>query len=345
MKFLERFPYSCIYLCIFLFVIACKTRQFNDSKNDSTKAETRIQKCIFPTKSEFASQNEPARKSTFENIFQLSSFAKMSQIQFLAKSGADLKNWVLRTITPLNMGCNSLLKGDVVAFGKEPFVTFVDTALKLYNFETVESTITFPQWGGFFHPFSNKKEFFEVHLLAAINSTITVNKDKKWRAQGEEVIHGVPLDETDLTAAEEIQKEGLISVESYSEKEAFKNSFGNMVYGKFLHYPHSSNVVRLLKEFAQQYSESKKSFESKSISSANYIDSVARLVRRCVTIHPFADGNGRTCQLWGLSALVRMQIPHALLWAGDDVLMLEKDFANQFSQGVSGHKEFLNLKE
>ncbi len=360
MKFSSKILKRQIFLYICLFAVSCKTRQFNvpktshkesettnEIKSETTnekKSETTNKKCIFPVASEFAPQNEVARKDALETISQLNSFAKMSGIKFLGNSSSDLKNWVLRAITPLNMGCASLIKNDVIAFGKESFVTFVDTALKLYNLEAIETNIVFPQWEGLFHPFANKKEFFEIHLLAAINSSITDNKDKNWRAQGEEVIHGVPLDETDLRAAEEIAKEGLISIESYSEKEAFKNTFGNMVYGKFLHYPHSNRVVRLLKEFSQKYSESKKSFELKSISKADYIDAVARLVRRCVTIHPFGDGNGRTCQLWGLSALVRMQIPHAVLWAGDDVLMLEKDFANQFSKGVTLHENFLGQK-
>jgi hypothetical protein len=74
-----------------------------------------------------------------------------------------------------------------------------------------------------------------------------------------------------------------------------------------------------------------------------FIRGVANASRDCIAIHPFPDGNGRSCRVWAFYALSRRNIPFPLIWRikgdfFDDGAAWERRFVD----GVKLHRQFID---
>ena len=140
-----------------------------------------------------------------------------------------------------------------------------------------------------------------------------------------------PLSEDEIARLKEITGEGILSMTHYDTP--WKNAYGQMVTGDFLVYAKGDQVSKFLVKLNDDFLA-----DSKVSDEQMYIDASARLVRRCLAIHPFHDGNGRSCTLLGVWALARRGIPHSVTWAGEDILLRESDWRQKFRDGITYHR-------
>jgi hypothetical protein len=178
----------------------------------------------------------------------------------------------------------------------------------------------------------NQKEF--IGTLQALNRRIAGNDKAKFRVAGDEVMHSVPLTPEEEKVMVGIEKEGLLKVIAINQP--FKNAYGDMVTGRFISYPRGMDVSKHIAALAATYEN------SLAKPAAEFQDDAAKIMRRCVTIHPFHDGNGRTCTLIALWMQAKRQSPHAVIWAGEDILLPEEVFVQRFRDGVQFHE---NIKK
>jgi hypothetical protein len=78
-----------------------------------------------------------------------------------------------------------------------------------------------------------------------------------------------------------------------------------------------------------------------SLGQREYVDAIAHGVRTCIAIHPFEDGNGRSCRTWAAYALAQRKEYHPLLWQGEDVSLMPLRWESRFAAAVALHREFV----
>jgi hypothetical protein len=286
--------------------------------------------CAVPKMPDYDSHlNDPVQQAALEQALKDSNLLSDGKDIVGTASPEALKRWILFTLTPLSMGCKNYAKGGAQKYGADAFAGFVKTAItamrKVSSGGVVPIKYGMFEWAG---KSEKQKEF--IGTLQAINRRIAGDDKAKFRVAGEEVIHGSPLTPAEEKNMVEISKEGLLKVVTYNEP--FKNAYGEMVSGNFLSYPLGADVSKHISTLAATYEK------SLSKSAAEFQDDAAKIMRRCITIHPFHDANGRTCTLIALWMQAQRKLSHAVIWSGEDILLQENEFVQRFRDGIQFHE-------
>jgi hypothetical protein len=299
-------------------------------KSDPKSGASQSQYCAVPKRTDYSSHlNDPAQLSLLSNIVSKLGLEARGKDLIGTSNQEQLKLWVLYAFAPLSMGCRNYDQGGIQKYGSESFSNFVSTALRLVDrsasllIEPVKVNDL-----SFIGASNSQKEF--VGMLNAINRSITGQSNARFRSAGEDVLHGIPLSAEEESQLKDIEKEGYLKVVTYAEP--FKNASGDMVSGRFLLYPNGADVSRHIKELSATYER------ALSLETNAYRAEAGKIMRRCITIHPFHDGNGRSCTLLAAWILAQRSIPHAVVWAGEDVLLKEEEFVSRFVEGIRFHE-------
>jgi len=289
--------------------------------------------CGVPNDTDFLESSVDA--PSVAAISEVQSGPKFADAKEILKIRSSIEQkWILRAVTPLNMGCDSFRKKGLLAYGQGSYVSFANLLLSL----------SVPAEKGGMAPMGSKFKSSQsknsmsgyplVDMLRAINSKVADNPLGKTRVAGEEVLDSNPLTNEQLVMLKQNMKEGILT--SYHYDKPWKNAYGEMVTGDFLGYAKGADVEKHLMEWNDVFLD-----ESKALDEKIYIEATARMVRRCGGIHPFHDGNGRSCTLVGVWALANRRIPHSVIWAGDDVLLSQSEWIQRFQKGVDFHRALL----
>ncbi|MEI8027038.1 MAG: Fic family protein [Pseudomonadota bacterium] len=325
--------YFFLNLCILSISMGCRSQGQPDLISNELQGATGKKYCGVPNESDFSATEVESQSESA--ILDVQSSPKFTEAKTILKiQSPSEKNWILNALTPLNMGCDSFHKKGILAYGKESYVSFANLLLSLY-LPPKENGLA-PLSTKFKSSRSNDltSQYPIVDMLRTINVKVTDNPLGKTRVAGEKVLDSNPLSDQQLTTLKENMKEGILT--SYHYDKPWKNAYGDMVTGDFLGYAKGSNVERHLKEMNDVFIN-----ETRSSNEQKYIEATARMVRRCVGIHPFHDGNGRSCTLLGVWALGQKNIPHSVIWAGDDVLLSPTEWAQRFQKGVDYHRALI----
>ncbi len=239
--------------------------------------------------------------------------------------------WTKRAITPTQMGCDSFQKGGGAKYGAAGYkslIKAVSTAVVAEKLASADMSFAASD------PFRSEADFPDVFALRAIRTVIVGGR-------GELRTHDIIVDGTPLTP-EQIQTVKGLSLEGYlgiyHTDVPFKNAYDEMVKGDFVQYPRLANVVPLLKKWQGEVNQIGQRGESE----AALVAQIAKASRACVSIHPFDDGNGRSCLVWAYWALVRKNIPFPILWAGEDLFLTPEEYGKRFNEGVAAHRELFS---
>ncbi len=324
--------YLFLNLWILSISLGCRSQLQEDLNSSNLQEATGKKYCSVPIDSDFPAGGLESQSE--EAILDVQSSPKFAAAKTILKiQSPSEKKWILRAVTPLNMGCDSFQKKGLLSYGKESYLGFANLLLALYLSPTDGGLA--PLDIKFKTPNNSPTSRYPiVDMLRAINAKVADNPLGKTRAAGEEVLDSNPLTPEQMSMLNQNMKEGILT--SYHYDKPWKNAYGDMVTGDFLGYAKGSNVERHLKDLNDVFLN-----EGKSSSEQKYIESTARMVRRCVGIHPFHDGNGRSCTLLGVWALGQRNIPHSIIWAGDDVLLSPTEWIQRFQKGVEYHRSLI----
>ncbi|MEY3904038.1 MAG: Fic/DOC family [Pseudomonadota bacterium] len=320
-------------ISLFLFSIAVGCSGQGKSEKPATQLTSHEDTtfCSVPKASDFDSHlSDVEQTNTLRAALEKSKLKSDSNLVVGTSSEESLMRWILFALTPLSMGCKNYEKGGVQKYGEKAFVNFVSVAADalrknaLGGLAPVEAKQTAHR-----NLTQNQKKF--IGILLAINRRVREDQKADFRSPGQDVIHGVPLSAQEELVMKDISKEGLLKVVTYDRP--FKNATGDMVSGRFLHYPTGSEVIKHIVGLSEFFEK------SQSKNNQDYQDDTARIMRRCITIHPFPDANGRTCTLTALWMQAQRKLPHSVLWSGEDVLLQESEFVLRYQKGVNFHEE------
>lgn len=288
--------------------------------------------CAVPQMSDFDSHlNDSEQKKTLQAALEQSKLKRDGKSLVGTTSDDSLTRWILFTLTPLSMGCQNYKAGGPQKYGQQAFANFVAVAADALRAETPAGITPIDVKLAQTSQLSNPQKKF-IGTLVALNRRLRSDDKATFRVSGEDVIHGVPLTPQEELALKEISKEGLLKVVAYAQP--FKNAIGDMVSGRFLSYPSGSEVVKHIVALSAQYEK------ALTKSDQEYKDDAARIMRRCISIHPFHDANGRTCTLTALWMQSQRKLPHSVLWSGEDILIKENEFILRYKNGIKFHEEF-----
>jgi|GEM_PF-5913389 len=320
----------------------CRTRTFGEGSASGRSGSSSALRgvvndttggCVHPTAADFESQQTtPADRGAMRSaLFHFpNGFFTKAPYQVLAQSREE---WLRRTVVPLNMNCDTYKSKGILKYGDDAWNGFVSTyalaasgsdelALRkhaIFSFGKFDSVSRYPM----------------LNILRGLNKRISGTKEGGELRDGKTgIFHSIPLTEKELLAFDKIRREGVIEV--FERKEPFANAYGEMVSGKFIQYPEGPLLEALVEKFESEAQGVLKRADVRST-----ILGAGRLMRRCVSIHPFHDGNGRTCTLFAVYLLAKHGIPHSVIWAGEDVLLTEPEWISRFERGVSDHQALL----
>lgn len=351
-------------LLLISLVISCKSNSIKDPQLAETSSVEGKVYCAVPKKQDFAKITDASgRDAALTRVIASEKFAAVKVI--LGIPDGEEKEWLLRAITPLGMGCSSFFERDITAYGQDSYVNFANLVLSMYLPSEAGGIKPLTESRGRFSMDETRdpKKFPILATLRAINSQVAIaskGPNNRKLNPGEiiftnpkgEFRDGDRIDSNVLTAEQAKQLEENIEGEKILQKfliEENKDKKDKPVMAKsedgtetplppgtYLAYPPASQVKSLLKKMNDQFMT-----ESKGANEEKIIDAAATLMRRCVSIHPFGDGNGRTCTLIGAWVLAQRKIPHSVIWAGDDVLLKNSVWINRYREGAAFHKALL----
>ena len=316
-----------------LFIVGCRSTGNTQSIGSDLQASPGKVYCGVPQESDFS------RSGSNEESDSLLSKLQKSDVFSRVKGALSIPptqevSWLVKAVAPLSMGCGSFSKNGILTYGSDSYINFTNILQSIYLPPTAGGLI---ELKAKFNStvFSGDASLYPiVDILRAINAKVANNPSGKVRRAGEEVLDSNPLSEEEVIRLREITEEGILSMSHYDIP--WKNAYGQMVTGDFLVYAKGDQVSKFLVKLNDDFLA-----DSKINDEQVYIDASARLVRRCLAIHPFHDGNGRSCTLLGVWALARRGIPHSVAWAGEDVLLRELDWRQKFRDGVQYHRSII----
>ncbi|MEY3901858.1 MAG: hypothetical protein RL189_1164 [Pseudomonadota bacterium] len=318
-------------LFFFFLIVACSDQGKTEKTHTHLTSREDTTFCSVPQTSDFDShlsdvEQAKALRAALEN----SNLKNDGKLVVGTSSEESLTRWILFALTPLSMGCKNYEKGGVQKYGEKAYVNFVSVASDALRSDALGglAPVEVKQTANF-NLTKNQKKI--IGILLAINRRVREDQKADFRVPGQDVIHGVPLTAQEELVMKDISKEGLLKVVTYDRP--FKNASGDMVSGRFLHYPTGSEVIKHILALSEVFEK------SQSKNNQDYQDDTARIMRRCITIHPFPDANGRTCTLTALWMQSQRKLPHSVLWSGEDVLLKESEFVLRYQKGVKFHEE------
>jgi len=280
------------------------------------------------------SLDQGRRTALLQKIARSTDFREVAGGALSGREGA-YQQWILRAVSPLVMGKEELMAGDIFQYGDEAFETFSHTVTSAYASPARGGLVPMPRGSHLVDAIRDETKYPVLATLRTINKELVHNRNGEFRGSGHEVMHSIPLTPQEILAANDLAKDGYLSV--HEIKTPFKNAYGKMVTGQFIYYPPGNQVSNMLKKMNVQFSAELAAATKEN----DKITAIARMVRRCITIHPFGDGNGRSCSVLGVWALARQGIPHSLQWAGEDILLGEKLWIERYRQGIEAHRQLL----
>ena len=314
-----------------VFYASCSTNGKDTVTAQTSSSDEGSTFCAVPRVSDFDKHlNSAEQKATLRAALESSKLMTDGQSLIGTQSPESLMQWILYALTPLSKGCKNYELGGVQRYGEKAFANFVAVAVDSMRSDPEGE----PQRVGLslrLNPnlSSTQKEF--INALLNINRRIREDSDANFRTRGQDVIHGVPLTAQEELTVKEISSEGLLKVVTYDRP--FKNASGDMVSGSFIQYPPGQEVFRLVASLAKFYEEAQKKDDEE------YQRDAARIMRRCLAIHPFLDGNGRSCTILAIWMQSKRNLPHSVLWSGEDILLKESEFVLRYEDGIRFHKE------
>ena len=157
-----------------------------------------------------------------------------------------------------------------------------------------------------------------------------------------EVYQAIPMSDAEIKFLKEEWSDGTMRTELISKPfMSYDVTPPAMVSGTFaFHTPRASLCAKL----QDWQADAMKLAQTES--SGNAIEKeVARLTRSCIAIHPFSDGNGRSCGLWSVHALARAGKTPSMRWPHEDYSVPLSDYTNYFLTGMeNASKLALSLK-
>lgn len=345
-------------LLLISLVISCKSNSIKDPQLAETSSVEGKVYCAVPKKQDFAKITDASgRDAALTRVISGEKFAAVKVI--LGIPDGEEKEWLLRAITPLGMGCSSFFERDITAYGQDSYVNFANLVLSMYLPSDAGGIKPLTESRGRFSMDETRdpKKFPILATLRAINSQVAIaskGPNNRKLNPGEiiftnpkgEFRDGDRIDSNVLNKEQVKQLEENIAGEKILQKylneteQKSTSEDGTVTIippGTYLAYPPTSQVKSLLKKMNDQFMA-----ESKATNEETIIDAAATLMRRCVSIHPFGDGNGRTCTLIGVWVLAQRKIPHSVIWAGDDVLLKQSVWVNRYREGAAYHKALLS---
>lgn len=329
-------------LCVPLALLAagCQTRTFGDTKappqadlrttEGSTNTQAQGERCGVPSAADYATQQNNRDAADF-----FETEASQPRWNFLAKapwklaSPAARAQWLGKAVSPLSLGCKSYRTHGPLRYGEPAMQIYLNTVAAVLGGEwdaDIRTDTKKPLLS--MDAFLPRASHPDVAMLRAINAALEPQGKGTLRGRGEQRIHGEPLTDAELAIVKEMETRGLVSV--HEDHTPFENSSGDMVSGHFLMYPDGSKVQKLMTTWQSEAS-------APSVKEGG----VSKLVLDCILIHPFGDGNGRTCTLWGAWKMSTLGSPHAVLWSGADNYLSYEEWAKLSDQGVAFHVSLL----
>jgi hypothetical protein len=313
--------------------------------------------CAVPKEKDFEKVVDPTgREAALSQVLDGKVFSQVKKI--LNIPNGQEKIWLLKAITPLGMGCSSFFNKDITAYGQDSYVNFANLVLTMYLSPDEGGIQPLPRPRGAFSLDDTRdpKKYPMIATLRAINSLVAIaDKGPNGRElKPGEIIYTNPkgelrdgnrIDKNELNdeqieqLKENIEGEHILGMFENKKEQEVKDDAGTITkipVGTYLAYPAFSEVKNLLKKANDEFVAATKNSNEK-----NLVDAAANLMRRCVSIHPFGDGNGRTCTLIGVWVLAQKKIPHAVIWAGDDVLLKNSVWIDRYREGAAFHKALL----
>ncbi len=311
--------------------VSCKpqpesTAKVRDAASDSASACS----SHIPQKADFANE----KNSTDANAVRTEMAADQTVKGAATKFGVPQEKvgeWIKRAFTPAQMACDSFQKGGGAKYGTAGYKSLIKAVSVAATSEKLSSAeITF----GPADPFRSEAEFPDVFALRAIR-TVIVGGRGELRTH-DIIIDGTPLTGEQIHTVKGLASEGYLGI--YHSDVPFKNAYDEMVKGDFVQYPRLASVVPLLKKWQGEVNLIGKQAEPESV----VVAQIAKASRACVSIHPFDDGNGRSCLIWAYWALSRKDIPFPVLWAGEDLFLTPEEYGKRFNEGIAAHRELLS---
>lgn len=300
---------------------------------------------IHPEPSEFSSASPKEREKI------LTEALKIHELRFVKTKfkvpQSKWREWIIEAIAPLNMSRDSLVKHDVSKYGIWPFVSFTKMVVLMLQDNPQNSFVNVSKD---LFPAELRDEMDalpDVKLLVQLSSKI-LNKPSPVRVGENAIADETRLDNVkagviDAQYAQLLKTLSIrdfISVYSIPENKKLLNDKGVPFWGSYIMYAKHDELPNLLRVWQKEIIAAGKNFDS-THNEASFIESIARAYVRCVAFHPFSNGNGRTCRLWMVHALGIKNIPHSLMWAGEDFLLPENEFLSRFKEGVRLHRNLI----
>lgn len=319
------------FLSISMF--ACKTRAFNSDVRGE----------IYPEPKEF---KESANPATREEILKRVAALKETEIlsSVFSIPAKNYSPWVLQAVTPLNMGRKSFMEKDIGKYGADEYIKFTKVVLAGL---TTTPQASLPPLNAQDIPvsLSAADKYKDVHIMTQFNVAIEAPKSRGIRKFENVFADETRLDnETPGTVDSKYAKilasntlKDIVSIYSIPEIRPLKTEKGESIWGKYAMYAVANKLPAMMQTWQAQIDSTENAFRS-SKNEKEFVESVSRLYVKCVALHPFRNGNGRSCRLWMVHAMARNKVPFPLLWSGDDFLLDEKEFASRFVQGVAEHR-------
>lgn len=311
-----------------LATVSCKPRAYNDGA-EAAGASTDCKAEVFADPGRFPAGNDGAREPLLSQVVALKEFSNVTAKLKLAPH--KTKQWVLAAITPVNMGFCSVAKSDITkkydGEAQPSYVKNAEAVVKVFDDEDWKSDfakLPKPQQSDL----GDIKNFPDLSFLRTANVWVSpVESAGKIR-------NIAAYDTVPVTPEQKeiVRKSELASILWFSVKNG----------SELLYYPSTDTFydrgfqIGILHQWQNEIATLAKASDDA------FVVGIANAYRKCIAIHPFADGNGRTCKLWAIHALLRRNIPHPLLWAGDDILIAQQEWHVRFKQGIDLHRNFLD---
>jgi hypothetical protein len=328
------------------FMGGCVTRQFGEppvtprstSKSTPTSPPADV-RCGVPTDAEYQTQAD----NTVANAF----FAKEAadaRWDFTGNAPWSLPTpartqWLARALAPITLGCETYTSSGPLRYGEDSMRNALALMADLLS-GNLAATILADDKRPLFSldPFVPRSSNVEIAILRAINERLAPGGKGKFRGRGEKRIHGDPLTPDQIAFVKDLEGEGIVSL--HEDDTPFANADGVMVSGTFLSYPEGARVQGLMVDW-QTRARALDSSSTSAKARDETVREVSKLMLDCIFVHPFGDGNGRTCTLWGAWKLSTLGIPHALLWSGSDNYLSYQDWAKLYGEGIARHERLL----
>lgn len=326
MKF--KNPLSVILL---ILLAACSTDKAGREGTTKLTSNEDSTFCSVPNISHFAAhQNDNEQASAIEAALETSRLSNDGQSLVGTSSAQFLKKWILFAITPLSMSCKNYQSGGAQKYSAKAYANFVAVAVDSLRPEA-QGGLRPTEVSLMLNDNVNEVQKKFISVLLTLNRRIREDKSANFRTRGQDVIHGVPLTPQEEVTVNEIAKEGLLKVVTYDRP--FKNASGEMVSGRFIHYPPGQDVLKQITSLAKVYEKAQQK------DNQEYQKDAARIMRHCITIHPFLDANGRSCTLLAVWMQAQRNLSHSVLWSGEDILLKESEFILRYEKGIKFHED------